>query len=87
MLAGSMAVALAKLVARFLMASICTVAPNAVYVNAHMVSDLELLKAELAKVMPVEHMPDLLRAPDFGESIYLGELALCNQRLRSGRRR
>lgn len=25
--------------------------------------------------------------PDFGESIYLGELALCNQRLRSGRRR
>lgn len=76
-----------QLVARFLMASICTVAPNAVYVNAHMVSDLELLKAELAKVMPVEHMPDLLRAPDFGESIYLGELALCNQRPRSGRRR
>ena len=76
-----------QIVSRYLMANIATMAPDAIYVNAHMVSDLALLSEELAKVMPAEHMPQLLRAPDFGESIYLGELALCNQRLKAGRHR
>lgn len=71
-----------RVVARYLLCNICTVAPDAIFVDAAMVGDLELLREELAAQLPQELIPDLVLPPaDFNELMLAGELALCAQRM------
>ena len=76
-----------RAVSRYLLCNICTVAPDAIFVDAAMVGDLELLREELATQLPRELIPELLMPPaDFNELMLAGELALCAQRMAKGRR-
>ena len=76
-----------RAVARYLLCNICTVAPDAVFVDAAMVGDLGLLREELEAQLPRELIPELLMPPaDFNELMLAGELALCAQRMAKGRR-
>lgn len=74
-----------RAVSRYLLCNICTVAPDAIFVDAAMVGDLELLREELATQLPRELIPDLVMPPaDFNELMLAGELALCAQRIAKG---
>lgn len=74
-----------EVVAAYLAAPICTVAPDAVYVSAALVSSMDALKEELAKTVPEGRIPPLVRVSDHRELIYLGELALCLGKLANPR--
>lgn len=70
-----------EVVASYVAASVCTVAPDAVFVSSALVDDMDALRAELEKVLPARRIPDLVRVKDHRELIYLGELALCIEKL------
>lgn len=70
-----------EVVARFLAATICTAAPDAIFVNCHLTNDMDALHDELAKIIPEQYLPDLFWIDDQRELIYLGELALCIDKL------
>ncbi len=74
-----------EIVASYLSASICTVAPDAIYVYCALVSDMEALKEELAKAIPEQYLPPLIWVEDHRELVYLGELALCIEKLTNPR--
>ncbi|MBP3894438.1 MAG: ROK family protein [Atopobiaceae bacterium] len=67
--------------ATMLQANIAIAAPDAIYINYDLVDDMNALRAELAKGMPEEFIPDLIHITDYHEKIFLGELALVLQRL------
>ncbi len=71
-----------ELVSRYVLLAAVEVAPEAIYVDAFPVDDMERLRRELRPFLGYDYVPDLIPAPDFGECMLLGELALCIQRLR-----
>ena len=70
-----------ELVANYLCASICTVAPEAVYVWCDLLPDMEELRAELETMLPAEAIPELIPVSDYDRLTLIGEAALCLQRL------
>ena len=70
-----------EIVASYLTASICTVSPDAIYVSCALVSDMEALRNELAKAIPEQYIPELIWVEDHRELVFLGELALCIDKL------
>jgi hypothetical protein len=74
-----------EIVANHITATCCAVSPDAVYVAVKMVPDMEALRAEMARTMQEEFIPDLIYVDDYRERIFLGELALCLQKLKSPR--
>lgn len=67
--------------ADMLQANIAVAAPDAIYINYDLIDDMNLLRAELAKGLEEECIPDLIHITDYHEKIFLGELALVLQRL------
>jgi cellobiose-specific phosphotransferase system component IIB len=74
-----------EIVSKFLATAICNVAPDAFFVNCHLTSDMDALHDELAKIIPEQYLPDLFWIDDQRELIYLGELALCIEKLTNPR--
>ena len=73
-----------NLVASMLVADISLVAPDAIYVAVDLLDDMDALRAEIAKSFGKTldaYIPDLVRVTDYRETIALGELALCLQKL------
>ena len=70
-----------EIVASYLAASICTVSPDAIYVAVALVSDMDALREELAKTVPEQYIPELIWIEDHRELVFLGELALCIDKL------
>lgn len=74
-----------EVVADYLVASICTVSPDAIYVACPLVSDMEALRKDIARAVPEPYIPKLIHVEDFREYMYLGELALCIEKLTNPR--
>ncbi|MDO4807132.1 MAG: ROK family protein [Coriobacteriales bacterium] len=74
-----------EVVASYLLASICAMAPDAVYVSSALVTSVEALHHELAKSLPETRIPHLELVSDQRENTYLGELALCIDKLKHPR--
>lgn len=70
-----------EIVANFLATTICNVAPDAIFVGCHLTNDMDALHDQLAKIIPEQYLPDLFWIDDHRELIYLGELALCIDKL------
>ena len=70
-----------ELVARYLEATICAVAPQAAFVWCDLLPDMSELKEELLKTLPTEVIPELVGVPDYDGLTLLGELSLCLQGL------
>jgi hypothetical protein len=66
-----------EIVANYLVASICTVSPDVVYVSSPLVRDMDELREWLWRTIPMAYVPDLVWVDDPRELIYIGELALC----------
>ena len=70
-----------ELVARYLAATICVVAPQAIFVWCDLVPDMEELREELHKTIPSLVIPQLVAVSDYDGLVLMGELSLCLQRL------
>ena len=66
-----------ELVARYLAATICVVAPQAIFVWCDLVTDMD----ELRKTIPGDMLPELVAVSDYDGLILMGEHSLCLQRL------
>lgn len=64
-------------------ATISIVSPEALYVAVDTVDDVDALRAELAHELGDEFVPAIYLVSDYIERVYLGELALCVQKLRA----
>lgn len=71
------------LLADMLQANIAVAAPDAIYLYYDLIDDMNALRAELAKGLEEECIPDLIHITDYHEKIFLGELALVLQRLKT----
>ena len=69
------------LLATMLQANIAVAAPDAIYINYDLVDDMNALRAELAKGLRDDLIPDLIHITDYRERVFLGEIALVLQRL------
>lgn len=74
-----------EIVAGYLTASICTVSPDAIYVSSPLVRDMGELREWLERTIPMAYVPELKWIPDYRELMYLGELALCIDKLTNPR--
>ena len=69
------------LVACYLAAVVCTVAPEAIFVWCDLVPDMTELAESLAEIVPVEAVPELVGVSDYDGLTLMGEQCLCLQRL------
>lgn len=74
-----------EIVANYLTASICALSPDAIYVASPLVRDMDELREWLWRTIPIAYVPELRWVEDQLELIYLGELALCIQKLTNPR--
>jgi len=74
-----------EIIASYLSASICAISPDAIYVYSALVNDMDALREEIAKIIPERYIPPLIWVEDHRELIYLGELALCIEKLTNPR--
>lgn len=70
-----------ELVSRYLCATACTIAPQAIYVWCDLVPDMDDVRDEMTKTLPDEAIPELIAVSDYDSHMLMGELALCLQRL------
>ncbi len=70
-----------ELVTNYLATTICCIAPKAIFVWCDLLPDMELLRNELAKLIPEDAIPELVEVSDYDGLILMGEVALCLQRL------
>ena len=61
--------------------SIALTAPEAIYLGVDTVDDMDKLHNALCEVFPSEHVPPLYVVDDYIERVYLGEMAICLQKL------
>ena len=74
-----------EIVANYLTASICTVSPDCVYVAAPLVRNMDELREWLWRTIPMAYVPELRWVSDYREQMFLGELALCIDKLTNPR--
>ncbi|MDO4797723.1 MAG: hypothetical protein Q4A01_06860 [Coriobacteriales bacterium] len=70
-----------ELVARYLCTTVCTMAPQAIYVWCDLMPIEEEIREEMAKTLPEEAIPPLVSVADYDGLMLVGEFALCLQRL------
>ena len=64
------------------LAAISVVAPQALYLAVDTIDDADEFRASLAEVLGEEYAPPVHVVRDYVERVYLGELAMCLQKLR-----
>lgn len=70
-----------RIVQNVILSGVSIVSPEAVYVSADTVDDMEALRMALARELPEELIPELYYVGDYVERVYLGEMALCLQKI------
>ena len=70
-----------EIVACYLLASICTTSPDCIYVSSPLVRSMDELREWLWRSIPMAYVPELRFVDDYRELMYLGELALCIDKL------
>lgn len=70
-----------ELVARYLSNVICTLAPQAIFVWCDLLPDMDELREELLKTLPIASIPELIDVADYDGCVLTGELSLCLRRL------
>lgn len=75
-----------ELLACYLAATICVVAPQAIFVWCDLVPDMDELRDELRKRIPSDMVPTLVAVSDYDGLVLMGELSLCLQRLSNAKR-
>ena len=70
-----------KLVAYYLSANICTIAPDALFVWCDFLPDMQELREELERIVPADVIPELVGVADYDGLTLMGEISLCLQRL------
>ena len=70
-----------KLVAYYLSANICTIAPDALFVWCDFLPDMQELREELESIVPADVIPELVGVADYDGLTLMGEISLCLQRL------
>ena len=73
--------AMLPILATMLQANIAVAAPDVIYISYDLVDDMNALRAELAKSLRDDLIPDLIHITDYREKIFLGEIALVLQEL------
>lgn len=63
------------------LASIALISPEAVYLAVDTVDDVVALRAEIAREVGDDRVPAIHIVDDYVERVYLGEMAMCTQRL------
>lgn len=58
------------------------ISPDAIFLSVDTIDDGAAFEAELGRHMPAAYLPRVFIANDYVERVYLGELALCLQKLR-----
>lgn len=71
-----------ELVTMYLLTSIVTCSPEAIYVAVDLLPDMDELHTELEKALPEGSVPELIYVDDFHELVLVGEYALCLNALR-----
>ncbi|MBQ9005268.1 MAG: ROK family protein [Atopobiaceae bacterium] len=61
--------------------SIALTAPEAIYLGVDTVDDMDKMHDALCEIFPPEHVPPLYVVDDYIERVYLGEMAICLQKL------
>lgn len=61
--------------------SIALTAPEAIYLGVDTVDDMDEVRAALCEVFPAEFVPPLYVVDDYIDRVYLGEMAICLQKL------
>lgn len=77
-----------KIVAPVLAADVSLVAPDAIYVAADLLDDMDALRSEMSLYFGDKldtYIPELVHVANYRECIALGELALCLQKLNNPR--
>ena len=74
-----------EIVSNYLVASICTISPDAIYVAAPLVQDMDELREWIWRTVPMAYVPPLIHVDNCRELMYLGELALCIEKLTNPR--
>ena len=64
------------------LASVALTSPDAVYLAVDTVDDVIALRAELAREVGEDLVPEVYVVDDYVERVYMGEMALCVQKLR-----
>ena len=64
------------------LASVALTSPDAVYLAVDTVDDVVALRAELAREVGEDMVPEVYVVDDYVERVYMGEMALCVQKLR-----
>ena len=64
-------------VSKALVAEICTVAPEAVFVHCRLAADMNALREELKKYIPEESLPELRYIDNFSEYMMVGIMLKC----------
>lgn len=66
-----------QIVQNVALSSVALVSPEALYIAADTIDDMDALHDALAQVLPEELVPPLFKVSDYVERVYLGEMALC----------
>lgn len=72
---------LAEVCRNVLLASIGIISPDVAYLAVSTVEDVEALRKSLERKLPVYCIPELVTIHDYRERMYLGEVALCLERI------
>ncbi len=70
-----------ELVARYLCTTVCTLAPQAIFLWCDLMPDEDEIRKEMTRTLPEEAIPPLVSISDYDGLMLIGELALCLQRL------
>ena len=72
---------LAEVCRNVLLASIGIISPDVAYLAVSTIDDMDALRKSLERKLPVYCIPELVAIDDYRERMYLGEVALCLERL------
>ena len=72
---------LLQITTNVLLAGVSLIAPQVVFVAVDTIENMDVLHDALASELPEDLVPPLVRVDDYVERVYLGELALCLQKV------
>ena len=57
------------------------ISPEAIILYCTLITDIDELKREIAKYIPSEYIPDIIKVESLNEYCLLGQMILCAQSL------
>ncbi len=72
---------LMEIAKNIVLSGVSIASPEAVFLAVDTVDDMDSLRESLCEVMEADLVPDLILVDDYFERVYLGEMALCLQKI------